>query len=164
VCSVQDPHLDPNIYSIRVLTLPKKRGATLGDKVCLGFVYMYILFILLRGLCFSKNCSFFVSYSRKGYSFSVSDTHSSYADQDPAFLTNADPDPMPHPNQGLKIEKIFISEIQFHVFIKYCLSFGFFLSILAYFTFQDPDLNSECGAGSRKPIECGTNADPDPSH
>jgi hypothetical protein len=28
----------------------------------------------------------------------------------------------------------------------------------------DPDPHSECGSGSRKPIECGSNADPDSKH
>jgi hypothetical protein len=45
---------------------------------------------------------------------SVSDLHSLYAD--PAFLTNADPDPILDPR--LKLANFFQSEIQFNVFIK----------------------------------------------
>jgi hypothetical protein len=32
--------------------------------------------------------------------YSVSDLHTLYADPDPAFLTHADPDPIPDPNPG----------------------------------------------------------------
>jgi hypothetical protein len=44
-------------------------------------------------------------YNRNGSFNSVSDPHSLYTDldPDPAFLTNADPDPIPNPNLGLKL-------------------------------------------------------------
>jgi hypothetical protein len=45
---------------------------------------------------------------------SVSDPHSLYADPDPGFQTNADPDC----NPGLKLANIFQCENVFYVFIK----------------------------------------------
>jgi hypothetical protein len=45
------------------------------------------------------------------------------------------------------------------------LSFGFVFSlILADFTLLDLDPHAECESRSRKPIEYGSNADPDPKH